>query len=162
VTVQAALERLEREGWEQYKRELRRAASGPPLAPRDAFAEDHPGHPLGPGYPTGRPLRDEGQSHRQAWAAIVRRDPCAYCGEEAGTVDHIEPQAHAARGLGGVHSWVNFTGACESCNTGKSDMPLLEWLYRRRWSAPVTRRTQRDYLLDPWSGPRPRWVGRAA
>ena len=101
------------------------------------YLSDHPGHPLGRGMPTGGTLRDDGQSHRQAWASIVRRDVCSFCAGPAGTVDHIEPQAHSARGLGGSHSWLNFTAACERCNTGKADHSLLEWLYRRRWSQPI-------------------------
>ena len=41
--------------------------------------------------PSGRPLREDGQSHYEAWQALLRRDPCAYCGAgAAGTVDHVD------------------------------------------------------------------------
>lgn len=107
------------------------------------FLEDHPGHPLGAGYPTGATLRIEffheasqtwrGESHLQAWERRVRLDPCSYCGAPySGTVDHIEPKSWPARGIGSAHSWINLTGACESCNQSKDRKPLLLWLRDRQ------------------------------
>gem|GEM_PF-5052972 len=70
---------------------------------------------------------------------MLRRDPCAYCGERgaAGTVDHVDPRSRATRGLGTVHGWVNTAGACARCNGAKRDLGLLVFLYRRRWSGVV-------------------------
>lgn len=99
----------------------------------EAFFSAHPGHPLGPGYPTGRTLRRDGETHRDAWKRILRDDPCAYCGGESTTIDHIVPARGTQRpGLGGLHSWTNYTGACERCNWSKADVPLIDWLLRRR------------------------------
>lgn len=46
---------------------------------------------------------------------VIRHDPCAYCGGDGGTVDHIVP-----RPAGGARwDWENWTGACERCNRRK-------------------------------------------
>ncbi|MEY2515859.1 MAG: hypothetical protein QOJ89_3217 [bacterium] len=99
------------------------------------FLRDDGGSPLGPGMPSGAPLRADGQSHYDAWLALLRRDPCSYCGAcWSGTVDHVEPRSRAARGIGTAHSWVNTVGACERCNGAKRDSALLAFLHRRRWN----------------------------
>ena len=104
------------------------------------FLRDDGGTPLGTGMPSGGPLRADGQSHYEAWQSLLRRDPCAYCGTAAsGTVDHVDPRARAARGIGTVHGWVNTIGACTRCNGAKRDLGLLVFLHRRRWSATTTR-----------------------
>jgi 5-methylcytosine-specific restriction endonuclease McrA len=57
----------------------------------------------------------------------VRRDPCAYCGADGGTIDHIVP---IAKGGDSDHS--NVTGACTSCNCTKREThSLLGFLLRR-------------------------------
>ncbi|MEA2219391.1 MAG: endonuclease [Solirubrobacteraceae bacterium] len=101
------------------------------------FLRDDAGTPLGSGVPSGSPLRTDGQSHYDAWLALVRRDPCSYCPDPGpgGTVDHVEPRSRAARGLGTAHGWQNTVGACARCNGAKRDVDLLVFLYRRRWSA---------------------------
>ena len=102
------------------------------------FLRDDAGSPLGLGMPSGGPLRMDGQSHYEAWLALVRRDPCSYCdADTSGTVDHIDPRSRAARGLGTVHGWINTVGACARCNGSKRDLGLLVFLYRRRWSSPA-------------------------
>ncbi|MGL4998014.1 MAG: HNH endonuclease [Cetobacterium sp.] len=47
---------------------------------------------------------------------ILERDKyiCAYCGNHADTVDHINPRC-----LGGVSSWDNVVAACFKCNSKK-------------------------------------------
>lgn len=70
------------------------------------------------------------------WAAILRADPCSYCGNPGGTIDHIRPLA----GYGGGH-WTNLAGACQRCNGEKSDLSLLLYLAgARRESVPGVRR----------------------
>ncbi|MTD46998.1 HNH endonuclease [Conexibacter sp. W3-3-2] len=97
------------------------------------YLRDDAGTPLGPGMPGGRPLRRDGERHYDAWLALVRLDPCAYCGVvPAGTVDHVEPRSRSTRGLGGAHGWTNVVGACERCNGRKADRPLLAFLRARR------------------------------
>jgi len=83
--------------------------------------------------PSGSPLRADGHSHYEAWLALLRRDPCAYCAADGGTVDHVEPRSRAARGLGTPHSSINTVGACVRCNGAKRDIALLHFLHRRRW-----------------------------
>src|SRR4051794_19767205 len=100
--------------------------------PIDEFLRDDAGTPLGAGMPSGSPLRVDGESHYQAWLALVRRDPCSYCPGPGGTVDHVDPRCRSARGLGSVHGWVNTVGACTRCNAAKRDLPMLDFLHRRR------------------------------
>jgi 5-methylcytosine-specific restriction endonuclease McrA len=95
------------------------------------FLRDDAGTPLGPGMPSGRPLRLDGERHYDAWLRLLRADPCAYCGRAGGTVDHVEPRSRPARGLGSVHGWGNVVGACGRCNGAKRDRPLLAFLLSR-------------------------------
>ncbi len=57
--------------------------------------------------------------------SVVRHDPCAYCGGQADTLDHIVPVAS-----GGTSAWDNLTAACRSCNSRKRSTPLLHALLR--------------------------------
>lgn len=59
----------------------------------------------------------------QEYAAILRGDPCSYCGAPGGELDHIDPLAR-----GGAESWDNLTSACRSCNARKHARSLLEFL----------------------------------
>ena len=61
------------------------------------------------------------------YIAILRGDPCSYCGQDAGVVDHID-----ALHVGGDHSWTNLTATCQSCNSSKRTEALLSFLLRRR------------------------------
>lgn len=100
------------------------------------WLEDHAGHPLGPGYPTGSGLRgDDGTTWLAGWASVVRGDPCAYCGGWGGSLDHVVPQSAVKTGFRsradattGVHSWANYVGACEWCNGRKASRDLLAFL----------------------------------
>ena len=134
------------------------------------FLRDDAGTPLGPGMPSGAPLRADGQSHYEAWQALLRRDPCSYCGAAGGacTVDHVDPRSRPARGVGTVHGWINTVGACARCNGAKRDLGLLVFLHRRRWSgvamrpgepAPAVRRTVRRWPHEATAHLR---VGRAS
>ncbi len=95
------------------------------------FLRDDAGTPLGPGMPSGRPLRLDGERHYDAWLRLLRSDPCAYCGRAGGTVDHVEPRSRRPRGLGSAHGWGNVVGACGRCNGAKRDRPLLVFLRAR-------------------------------
>jgi hypothetical protein len=63
----------------------------------------------------------------EQYIAILRADPCAYCGARGGEIDHID----AVSG-GGGHVWHNMTSACRSCNAVKHDASLLTALLRQR------------------------------
>lgn len=132
AVLDATLERLEAADFALFLRDLGRMDrwSGDDVAELDApeHLRSDPGHPLGVGMPMGRTLREDGESHLGAWAAIIRDDPCTYCGRRGGTLDHIDPLVSAAQ----RDVWMNYTAACEPCNRSKADTPLLEWLANRR------------------------------
>lgn len=133
----------------KYRRASRKTNPLPPMSDiYEEFIRSDPGNPLGHGMPLGRTLRKDGESHREAWMRTLRWDPCAYCcalpveilgplpqknkdGRVRGTLDHIEPQSRTARGIGGKHTWLNYVGACEHCNSKKAAVSLLEFLGRR-------------------------------
>jgi hypothetical protein len=61
-----------------------------------------------------------------AYEALLKRDPCAYCGRvsrHGSQIDHIVPRA-----FGGLNHWSNYAAACEPCNALKSIVPMLIWL----------------------------------
>lgn len=72
------------------------------------------------GYKTPHaPPPDAGDSY----LGYLIRDPCAYCGKQGGTIDHIVPNVS-----GGENDDSNFTSACLSCNSSKQGRPLLKHL----------------------------------
>ncbi|MBO4509112.1 MAG: HNH endonuclease [Spirochaetaceae bacterium] len=58
---------------------------------------------------------------------VFKRDSftCQYCGRKAPEVilhiDHIKPVS-----IGGTNELLNLTTSCESCNLGKSNIPLSD------------------------------------
>lgn len=96
------------------------------------FLRDDAGSVLGPGMPSGSPLRMDGESHYVAWQSLLRRDPCSYCAGAGGTVDHVDPRSRSVTGLGTAHGWLNVVGACPRCNGAKRDLRMLTFLLRRR------------------------------
>lgn len=100
----------------------------------EGWNEPVPGSPLGVGMPSGTTLREDGETHLEAWQRILRADPCAVCERPvSGTVDHVEPKSRGGRYR---MRWTNLVGMCETCNGSKSDRPLLLWLASRRGQAP--------------------------
>lgn len=59
------------------------------------------------------------------YIAILRGDPCSYCGGPAKPIDHIEPLWH-----GGNGGWENLTASCQCCNSSKRVDTLLSFLLR--------------------------------
>jgi hypothetical protein len=55
--------------------------------------------------------------------ALLRGDPCAYCGAKCEQLDHITPRAR-----GGGDLVDNLTAACAPCNRRKRTRPLLHFL----------------------------------
>lgn len=70
---------------------------------------------------------------RKKWTAILRKDPCAWCGaHRSGTVDHVEPRA---KGGPKSHRSDNSSGACARCNQDRGPASLLAFLaYRAGWT----------------------------
>jgi 5-methylcytosine-specific restriction endonuclease McrA len=65
----------------------------------------------------------------EVFLAALRADPCAYCTNAGGTVDHVDPLG-ATRGAErrARKGWENLTAACEPCNGRKGDRSLLSFL----------------------------------
>lgn len=61
-----------------------------------------------------------------AYADLIARDPCVYCGGPAGEIDHIRAVTR-----GGDSSWGNLAPACKRCNSSKGAKSLLEFLMYR-------------------------------
>lgn len=76
---------------------------------------------------------------------VLRADPCAYCGDAGGTLDHIHPIA-----CGGADTWANLTGACGTCNGAKATRSLLLFLVAPALPcAPVPPRSRRALVPEP-------------
>jgi hypothetical protein len=69
------------------------------------------------GFPTAETLE---------YVAILRGDPCSYCGAPWEHTDHIQPVVR-----GGAGDWTNLTAACARCNHAKHVKPLLTFLLDR-------------------------------
>jgi 5-methylcytosine-specific restriction endonuclease McrA len=67
-------------------------------------------------------------SQGKAYRAALRNDPCSYCGNRGGHIDHITPRIRR-----GGDSWTNLTAVCQVCNNGKRDKSLLSFL---AWRGP--------------------------
>lgn len=65
-------------------------------------------------------LREPGRFETAAYRRAVRADPCSYCGNSTGGIDHIDPR-HAA----GTDDWSNLAGCCKRCNGAKGTLSLL-------------------------------------
>lgn len=57
------------------------------------------------------------------YVAILRNDPCCYCGAPMEHIDHIVPVK-----AGGTSEWENLTAACAACNHKKNAKPLLHFM----------------------------------
>lgn len=53
------------------------------------------------------------------------QDPCVYCGKTPTSLEHIEPMIYSNN-----NDWDNLARACQSCNSRKSKMSLLNFLVR--------------------------------
>lgn len=60
------------------------------------------------------------------YMALIRRDPCVYCGSPTEHIDHIIPLADR-----GAHEWQNLAPTCASCNTSKATQDVLTFMLRR-------------------------------
>lgn len=85
------------------------------------------------------------EGYKLAWKQVLRGDPCSYCGETGGQVDHIEPanrgvyrQCWGSRYLrwGILEQPENWAGVCARCNNRKGNLRLLDFLvlkHKRGW-----------------------------
>lgn len=76
----------------------------------------------------GVPYTEEAKEY----ISIILDDPCVYCGGPSGTVDHIQPISK-----GGLGDWDNLAPACHSCNSGKCDRDLLQFLLHKNPRAEI-------------------------
>ncbi len=133
--------------WRQFTDEVLRAAARQCLPPVRALYHALQWHaaPTWAVHPAGLAYRGKTIGSAPSWRAVIRRDPCGYCGGPGGTIDHV-----IARAAGGPDDSRNTAGACRACNTAKADRPLLVFLVARRAAMPP----------DPVPGaPRP-WTSR--
>jgi 5-methylcytosine-specific restriction endonuclease McrA len=65
---------------------------------------------------------------------------CAYCGEQADTLDHVLP-----RSQGGLTVMENLVPACRRCNGSKSSADWREWFAAQAWHCP-----DRAGRIDGW------------
>lgn len=72
------------------------------------------------------------------YLAVVRHDPCPYCGEPSEVLDHI-----SGRDVPAADGWQNLAGACRSCNAGKRDRSPLGHMLARRISVELDEATGR-------------------
>ena len=76
-------------------------------------------------------MQSQRKANSSTWkrirALILNRDNhiCQYCGEPAGSVDHIIPVAR-----GGTDEWDNLCAACVRCNSRKKDKMPADFLAR--------------------------------
>jgi 5-methylcytosine-specific restriction endonuclease McrA len=65
------------------------------------------------------------------WRAVLKRDPCSFCGRTAPlvvmTIDHVTAKADG----GHPSAVVNGAGVCMECNGSKGKMSLLTFLAMR-------------------------------
>lgn len=89
------------------------------------------------------------------WRAVLKRDPCAYCGFRFVAadmqVDHVQPRV-----LSGLDTAENFTGSCGGCNRRKGALSLLGFLLREDWAWHIIEQeaatTYSSLGRDPWPG----------
>lgn len=84
---------------------------------------------------------------RLAW---MRSDPCAYCGEQSESWDHIEP-----RKRGGNNADDNFVRSCLSCNIEKTSRTLLMFLAvraKKKRDGKWNKRTISSAMRRKWLG----------
>lgn len=62
-----------------------------------------------------------------AYCDLLQGDPCAYCGEPADTIDHIEAVTRSR-----TSDWNNLAPACRRCNSRKGAKRLLRYLMRMK------------------------------
>jgi len=126
----ASLERYRAnpEGSREYRQHYARTRSAMAVERVRAWREQHP-----------EKYREQSRRHNHKrrdakldplWGtyltSMLLSDPCAYCGDEAGEIDHILPVA-----LGGSGDWDNLASACRRCNARKQARPLLIFLAER-------------------------------
>src|SRR5262245_42132224 len=81
-------------------------------------------------------IKRSAERERRSWRSILRRDPCSYCGDLGGTVEHIVP-----RYRNGADTIDNLAGACRICNRLRRTRLLLLFLVQHHAS-------RRDVLAE--------------
>lgn len=78
-----------------------------------------------PAVPWRKPKHRKPLALRKPWIGEMRKQPCHYCGEPSGTLDHKLPKSK-----GGETSPSNCVPACGPCNQFRGTMPYEEFLVR--------------------------------
>lgn len=87
--------------------------------------------------------------YRELRKAILKRDDntCAYCGQEATTVDHIIPISK-----GGIDHETNLVAACTTCNYGKKDRDAKTFA-EKKYAEKYTKIKTKSHFFDRGSTP---------
>ena len=106
-------------------------------------------------------LRRAVTTSTRRWKKVLHEDPCSYCGDAGGEMDHILPRVRR-----GATSWQNVTGACRRCNVAKGSQKLMQFLVGQRPGGVYIRTTTSkfaglvvaiaDLRAIPSRGPRPK------
>jgi len=82
--------------------------------------------------------------YRELRKAILKRDDhtCAYCGQEATTVDHIIPISK-----GGIDHETNLVAACTKCNYGKKDRDAKTFA-EKKYAERYTKNKNKSHFFD--------------
>lgn len=83
------------------------------------------------------------------YARALISDPCGYCGEAGGSIDHIDNTSHG---------WDNLTATCRSCNTAKGQHTLVRFMLARQLRIERERLNTQIRLLGESHGPRSIYV----
>lgn len=71
---------------------------------------------------------DKPSDETMAYIAILKQDPCCFCGEPMEEIEHIEPPARWDLRVPGWNQWTNLSAACQKCNGQKYEKSLLAFL----------------------------------
>lgn len=70
------------------------------------------------------------------YVAVLKGDLCVYCGEPAGTIEHIVPRSffkvRGPRDVGQSRDhWTNLSASCYKCNKERDRKPFLLYLLEK-------------------------------
>jgi hypothetical protein len=89
-------------------------------------------------------MSNEDRDLSNEYQALLRADPCVYCGQPSTAIDHIEPVVR-----GGSDRWDNLAPICKVCNSSKRSKPLLAALLARLESQDESRTRHQVPQRDP-------------
>lgn len=105
------------------EQQQRRQSSGRQWEATKRWRENNPDTWAAVGHRYRARLHDATIEDTSEYRAILKLDPCSYCGKASEHIDHIDSLA-----TGGNEANENLTSSCLSCNSSKWKTPLILWL----------------------------------